>query len=355
MTGDADSKRSHARHWLSRPFVRAAIFLAAGAVLHVGAALLSDAPPGPRIVVTDADVAALEVAFVKQTGREPDATLLRHLVDREVDDRLLIQEARRHGWHRTDPVVQRRLIQNQRFLETAPADAAREPDETDETDASGLLERAYAQGMDRTDVVVRRRLLERMRLAVAEAARLDVPSREELEAYRLAHLELFRRPARIDLTHVYLSRDRHGDALADVAAALGERLATGSASMEDAAELGDPSLLPTEIHGASHAELARRFGHDFADAAFAVEVGELAGPVPSSFGLHFVYVSARTEERDPPLDEVEAEVRHRVEREREKEALIRLTQTLRSRAVIETPLDGPEPSAAAVPGEGGSP
>ncbi len=319
------------RPWLARPFVRGALFLAAGALLHLGASLLDDAPAGPTIVLTEADVQALEITFAQQTGRTANAALRRHLVDREVDDRLLVAEARRRGWHRTDPVVQRRLVQNQRFLEA-----------DDDTDDATLLERAYEQGMDETDVVVQRRLRERLRLAVAEASRRDAPATAELEAYRAAHLELFRRPARIDLVQVYLSRDRHGDALDAKARALGERLREETPSLEAAMELGDPSLLPAHVRGASEDEVARRFGHDFARAAFAAEPGRFEGPIASTFGMHFVYVAQRTEPIDPPLAEVEAEVRARVEREREKAALVEFTKALRAEAVIVTPLDDGE-------------
>ncbi len=322
-TRDADERRPH---WLSRPFVRAALFLAAGALLHVGAALLSDAPPGPTIVITDADVTALEIAFAKQTGRAPTPELRRHLVDREIDDRLLVAEARARGWHRTDPVVQRRLVMNQRFLE---ADA--------EASDAALLERAYEQGMDRTDVVVKRRLLERMRLAVAESARREAPTTETLEAYRVAHPELFRRPARIDLVQVFLSRDRRGAALDATADELAERLRTEHLSDDDATRLGDPSLLPTSVRGTSQDELARRFGHGFAAAAFAAEPGAFEGPIESSFGVHFVRVVARTDAWDPPLAEIEGDVRSRVEREREKDALVQLTKALRERAQVRAP------------------
>jgi len=317
-----------------RPLVRGIAFVAAGALLHLAHAFFADPEPGPLIEVTPADVERLEQTFVKQAGRRPDAELRDRLIEQEIDERLLVLEARARGWHRSDPVIQRRLIQNQRFLSAAGTGG----ESTDETaDDAMLLALAYDQGMDRTDVVVKRRLLERMRLAVAEASRREAPGRDELEAYRLAHLELFRRPARVDLVQVFLSRDRHGDALDAAARALGERLAADGFDDDAAVALGDPSLLPARVTGASRDELARRFGHAFAAEAFDAPTEAFTGPIASSFGLHFVRARARTPERDPPLDEVEAAVRSRVEREREQAALTRLTQTLRSRAVIRRP------------------
>ncbi len=314
------------RPWLARPWVRGVAFLFAGGLIYSAAGIFDDAPDGPTIVLSDADVQALEITFAQQTGRAPNAALRRHLIDREIDDRLLVAEARRRGWHRTDPVVQRRLIQNQRFLET---DAS--------ADDAALLARAYEQGMDETDIVVQRRLRERVRLAVAEASRRDPPSNAELEAFLQANPELFERPARRDLTQIYLSRDRHGDALDAVAREVGEQLRSPGLSPDDAVELGDPSLLPVRVRGTSEDELARRFGHDFARGAFEAEPGAFVGPIASSFGQHFVFVSDARPAVDPPLAEVETEVRSRVEREREQAALLEFTKALRDEAIIIAP------------------
>lgn len=332
---------------LERPLVRAFAFVFAGALLHVTAARFSNAPTGPVIEVTAEDVERLADAFAKQTGRRPGAEMREHLVQQEIDERLLIEDARARGWHRTDPVIRRRLIQNQRFLEApgesaaeagAPARADADARMHDEADDATLLARAYAQGMDRSDVVVKRRLLERMRLALAEQARLEPPPRDELEAYRAAHLALFRRPARLDLVQIFVSRDRHGERLDETARALGERLADATISDEDALALGDPSLLPSRVTGTSQQELARRFGADFAASVFAAgSTGSsgFSGPIQSSFGAHFVRVTSRSDERDPPLSEVLDAVTSRVEREREEQAIADFVMALRERAVIE--------------------
>jgi hypothetical protein len=305
---------------------RGALFLALGAGLQIALGLLAHAPDGPEIVLTEADVLALEAAFEKRTGVRVDPETTARLVAQEVDDRLLVAEARRRGWHRSDPVVQRRLIQNQRFL---GAD--------DEANDQAVLDLAYEQGMDRTDVVVRRRLIERVRLAVAEASRREPIPEAELEAYLAAHPELFHRPSRVSLVQVFLSRDRHGDTLAQDAEALAARIERESATPEEALAWADPSLLPQSLRGASEEEIARHFGPDFAAEAHAGAVGAWTGPIESAFGLHFVRVEARSPAYDPPLAEVEPRVRARVQREREEQALRRLLDRLRDEARIETP------------------
>lgn len=310
----------------SSALARGALFLVLGGLLHVAIGLAGDGRRGPQIVVTEADVLALERAFVDGSGLRVDAPTRERLVAQEVDDRLLVAEARRRGWHRSDPVVQRRLVQNQRFL-------GADPESSDEA----LLALSYEQGMDETDIVVRRRLIERVRLAVAEAARREPIETAELEAYLAAHAELFRRPARVDLAQVFLSRDRRGESLERDAAEIAARLAQQSPTAAEALAWSDPSLLPQSLAGVSEDEIARHFGDDFARAAHAAETGVWTGPIPSTFGLHFLRVGARWPAVDPPLFEVEAGVRARVQRDREEAALRRLLEQLRSEATIETP------------------
>jgi hypothetical protein len=308
---------------------RGALFLALGAGLQIAVGLAEPASHGPEIVLTEADVHALEAAFVKRTGLRVDPEIRARLVAQEVDDRLLVAEARRRGWHRTDPVVQRRLVQNQRFLGADP-----------EASEQAVLDLAYEQGMDRSDVVVRRRLIERVRLAVAEASRREGISEAELENYRAQHPDLFRRAPRVTLAQVFLSRDRRGPMLARDAQAMADRIANESPTPEEALTWADPSLLPQTLSGATEDELARHFGVDFARAAEAAEIGTWTGPIESPFGLHFVQVTQRLPAFDPPLAEIEASVLGRVQRQREDEAMRVLLRRLRSEARIETPLGG---------------
>ena len=77
----------------------------------------------------------------------------------EVDDELLYRKAKRLGFDRDDPVVQRRLVQNMRFAGADP-----------ERDAASLYAEALDLGMHESDPVVRRRLVQRMRLAIEAEA-----------------------------------------------------------------------------------------------------------------------------------------------------------------------------------------
>ena len=282
-------------------------------------------PPSPAMFVrlSAADVGQLETAFTQQTGRPPDDDERAALIESEIADRLLLEDAFALGWHRTDGVATSRLVQNQRFL--TPEDPATDDD---------LLERARAQGMDRSDIVVRRRLLERMRLAIASAARETGPSRDELDAYRLAHADRFVRPERTRLSHVFLSRDRRGDDLQRDAEALGARIANGEIAPGQVADHSDPSLVRTALPLASEAAIARELGAEFAAAAARAPVGAWTGPIASAYGLHFVYVHERRPAALPELSEIESEVRAEWMRERERRAIRDHVAALRERAEI---------------------
>jgi hypothetical protein len=257
-------------------------FLVLGAVLAgLRAQLAPEAPARPEpVVVDEAALATLRLDWVRSTGREPDASEIDALVRDHVDQELLVRAALAHGLHRTDALVVRRLIQNQRFLE---ARGAREP----EIDAV-LLERAFALGLERTDLVVRRRLLERMREILLAAAG------EAPKAESASHAE----PAepRVRLTQLAVTRDRHGVDAELRARALVARLSDDFEPGDPALTgLGDPLLLPRDLPLLPLSQLAARFGPDFAEAAAVLPAERWSGPIPSSYGLHAVWVSERTD------------------------------------------------------------
>ena len=315
------SRANGTRRLLRAPLLH---FLLIGGALYAANAALQPPPPGPVVRVTAGKLAELEEQFLRQTGRPPNEREREWLIASRVDDELLLEEAFALGWHRSDAIAQRRLLQNQRFLD--PDSAA--------SDAE-LLVRAYEQGMDRSDIVVRRRLLERMRLSIAGRAHAEEPDDEALHQYLERHAEQFTRPERVQLSHVFVSSDRHGERLDDAAAALMVRLVDEAISPDDTAELGDPFLLSRELPLWPADTLASRMGPDFAEGAMRAPVGEWSGPVASSYGLHLVWVRQRSPAAVPALDSIRSRVRASLLREREQEVLRAHLEALRARARVE--------------------
>jgi parvulin-like peptidyl-prolyl isomerase len=279
----------------------------------------SPASSSDRVVaVSAAEVERLAKRARSESGRPPSPADLENRIREWVDEEILFREARALGWSHSDPVVQRRLIQNMRFL----------GDQTGGEPAA-LLAQAYALGLDRSDLVVRRRLVERMKLAITAAARRAEPDDAELEALLRREPERFRREARVRLTQLYLSRDRHRAELGAAARALLAELVAQELPPEAAVGRGDPFLLPARLPLWSARALAARLGPEFARRVFELPLRRWAGPVPSSYGLHLVWVHERAPGATPPLAEVRRELRAAWLAERERRTLRRALDELR--------------------------
>jgi hypothetical protein len=314
--------------WLGRT-IRAPLvhFVLIGSALYLANGMLTqrlrEAEPR-RIEISASQVEEISQQWWKTTGRTPTAEEFERLVAQRVDEELLLASALALGWERSDPVVQRRLIQNQRFLN---------PD-TEESDAE-LLELAFEQEMERSDIVVRRRLIERTKLSIASAVRRREPDDSELAAHLHEHGDAFERPPRVRLSQIYLSRDARGEALSDDAARLRRRLDSRVPTAAEALEMSDPSLLPSDLPLWSERMVAARFGPNFARSAMQAQAGHWLGPVPSSYGLHFLFVHEKELAHTPPLEDLRTALRAAVLAEREQEALRGALKALRSDVVVE--------------------
>jgi hypothetical protein len=199
-----------------------------------------------------------------------------------------------------------------------------------------------AAGLDRDDFVIRRRVRQKMEFLAEDMAAAE-PSNEQLAAYLASHPERFRTEHRLTFRHVFLSATRRGSALDGDAKQIADILARASAPL-DTTTIGDPFLLGEEFRAMSQSDVARTFGEGFAKQLFALGSGGWQGPVPSSFGVHFVFVDGRAEGGLPPLDTIREAVQREWLNARRIEAEHNLYRTLRDRyrIVVDT-----RPNAAA--------
>ncbi|MDX2167374.1 MAG: peptidylprolyl isomerase [Deltaproteobacteria bacterium] len=252
---------------------RALHFLVGGALLLAGVRLCAPPPPLPPVLDSSSD----------------DALLLREALALRLDD---------------SRTVRGRLVELAASLAlAAPGDRA------------GLEREARALGLERSDPVLQRHMVELVRLAAG--APRQPPDEATLRAYYAAHAARFATPERLRLTQIYLSPARRGAQASADAAALLARLDAGTLTAEAAVALGDGlgSVAP-QIGPLSRDELGRRLGASFADAAFALPPGEWRGPIASSYGLHLVRVDAHLPAARPDLARVRGRVLHAYLRER---------------------------------------
>ncbi|MCB9664981.1 MAG: peptidyl-prolyl cis-trans isomerase [Alphaproteobacteria bacterium] len=198
-----------------------------------------------------------------------------------IDDALLVAAARAAGWHRSDPVVQRRLLE----LAGSSADAA---------DAADALDQAYALGLDALDPLAVARLRDRARRALGE---VEAPSDAELQDVLAAHASRFRRPAALEVEHRVWTAERHEDP----EAAARRELASGTPRGDAVAGLRSRARTSVEA-------LEAAWGAPVADLARSAPVGAWVGPVRAAHGAHALRVLQREDAVLPPLEAIREEV-----------------------------------------------
>jgi parvulin-like peptidyl-prolyl isomerase len=278
-----------------------------------------DAEP-TLIEISSDQLAAIRRNALAGSGRLPDEAELRALVDAEVVEEMLYREALALGLARRDEIVRRRLVRNMRFLNPE-----------DERSSEALFQEALSLGMERSDLVVRRRLIQRMRLAIEARAKAEEPTEAELAAYLARHQERFTSPPRVRFSHVFVDPAKRGSSAEAKARRLLSTLREAGVGPEPWQGAGDPFPVANTDTLRSQRELAKLFGPEFARRVMDLRPGSWQGPIPSSHGLHLVWVLGGTPAAPLPLDAVWGEVRYALLVERGERALQKAIEELRQR------------------------
>ena len=286
--------------------------------------------PPPRIVIAPERIAQAREEHRQRFGAPPSPAELEALVDAEIADELLYQEALRLGLDRDDQSIRWRVLQKMRFVDDAPS---RSDDE--------LVQERLALGLDRDDVVIRRVLAQKMRLLAQLPSRTEPVEDAALAQYLTEHGDLYRQPPRVSLTHVFLSRQQRGESLDADASALLQQLRRDRIPPEGALRLGDPFPLERRLRSQTQRQLERQLGADFAAQAMSLESGTWAGPIPSAYGVHLVLVEEKIPARDPTLPEVRTQVEQRLRAERGEQLVTDLVRRLRDRYEVDVPAFDP--------------
>ena len=231
-------------------------FLLLGAAIFAAYGLVSQGrgdEPG-NIVITEGQVASIELGFTRTWHRPPTREELEGLLRDRVREEVYYREA-------------------------------------------------MALGLDKDDTIIRRRLRQKLEFLTDDVVDQSQPTDADLNAYLAAHPDSFRVQREFTFSHVYLNPDKHGERLKRDAAELLAQLnqAGGEA---DASDFGDSFLLGHSFASVPAVELATQFGQPFATKLGEMSPGRWQGPVESGYGVHLVFVSERTEGLVPPLDEV---------------------------------------------------
>jgi len=271
------------KRWLREPLVH---FLVLGAALFLFYEWRGggSGPGSSRIVIGSGQIEHLAAGFARTWSRPPTEVELKGLIDDWVREEIATREA-------------------------------------------------MAMGLDRDDTVLRRRLRQKLEFLVEDAAGAEPTTDAELEAWLAAHAADYAVPPEVSLRQVFVSRDRHGAGAEAIAEGLLARLreAGAAAAIE---ELGDPLMLPQEVEATPLDQLSRVFGADFAEAMASAPVGSWSGPVRSGFGLHLVFVRARTGVLQAELAQVRAQVERDVVSARRRSELARMYEGLLAKYTV---------------------
>ncbi len=262
-------------------------FLAIGLLLFAVFAIVNDdrRDSGNRIEITNADIEQLVLIFRKQWQRDPDQQELQSLIDSRIREEVLYREA-------------------------------------------------LALGLDEDDTIVRRRLAQKVEFLMADAGAVTEPDDETLQAYYQKNAEFYREPPRLTFNHIYFNIDRRGEQAVKDARALLVRMRAAGPPVTHAAEQGDPLMLPRVYAHKPTDQIARDFGHAFAEQISKLETKQWHGPIVSGYGLHLVYVDSREESRLPPLEQIRTRVSNDWLVEQRHAADARIYERLRSRYEI---------------------
>ena len=309
-------------------------FLVLGGVLFALQTGFNDAVEARAVEVLRTEVDERIEAFALQLGRAASAEEARALADQAVEDAVWLDQAFTVGLPEIDAVVHQRLVQNMRFLD---------PQSTESDEA--LYARALELGMDKSDTVVRRRLIDRIQAVVRARVRAEPVDEDLLMRFYAQNVERWREPTILDLTHVYLSRDKRGDGADAAAKALRARLERDRVAPGAAVLLGDPFLGGHTLRGATPTRIAARLGPAFADSIADAEPNRWLGPVESAFGPHLVWIERRIESRLPPVEEIRTRVLDDWLENRTREALREEVVRLRTQVEVRWIDDRKKPSA----------
>jgi hypothetical protein len=257
-------------------------------------------------------------------------------IERAVDEAVLVDQGLGHGGALLDPIVRDQILRSMRVSNGA-----------DEENEQELLDRALSLGVHRADPLIRKRLAFQAEQLLRSRVHADPPGQAELERYLNEHVERYRKPARVSFTHVFISRSRHADDLAETVQHMGARLSEQRPPAGEAFRYSEPTILPLEVTRATDAELASRFGGAFAKTLAEAPMDVWHGPISSSYGEHFVQVTLREPARLGSLEELRTRLMADRDRDLKTASVAREVRSLRQHYRIEVRSESGEPEVEA--------
>jgi len=197
-----------------------------------------------------------------------------------------------------------------------------------------LLQHGLDLGLPRRDRSVRAPLVAAtIDLLASNAAE---PSEADLRAFYDQHRAYFAPPERLRVRQILVQlRDGDEAGAATRAAEAARRLRAGEPLDQVRAALGDAEVAPIPDTPLPPGTLREYVGESAARAALAAGAGGVTDPQRSSMGFHVLQVLERTAPPEPPFDEVKELVREEYRRRADDQALRAALDDLRRAARVQ--------------------
>ena len=281
---------------LNRPWIH---FIVLGSLLFYLQGVFFPEPKPVIGPLNGARLEALQQQWFASTGRLPTPEQRARMVAAELDRDMLFQRAIELELYLYDTVVYQRLLLNMRFLQLGEGKTDQE-----------IYEQALEMRLHLGDEVVKRRLIQVMEQLMLAANPPLPPTQEQLAAEFEQRREELRRPPRYSIEHLYFNREREAQ-VDSVIATIAEQNLSASAALE----MSSPFLPGYQFKRQTPDQLARHFGASFVTNLQQTDpqAGTWRGPVRSTYGLHYVWVSDVEAEREATLEEVRAQLQRDLE------------------------------------------
>ena len=206
-----------------------------------------------------------------------------------------------------------------------------------------LVQRGLELGLAASDRKVRSDLTASMISSVTEEQDQAQPSEAQLRAFLQDNLDFFAGPGRLRVRQVFVRVPTGDDEAAGLERAreAERRLRAGDVFAAVQAALGDAELpaLPDALLPA--AKLRDYLGPTALRSALDLDAGAISEPVRSSSGYHVLQVAERQPDQAPPFEEIREQVLVEYRRRAGENALRRYLDDLRRRADVAVAQDLP--------------
>ncbi len=200
-----------------------------------------------------------------------------------------------------------------------------------------LIQHAIDLGLMRSDRRVRADLVSSLiQSVVSEAATLEA-TRAQIEAFYEENLDYFTQPGRVRTRQILvrLGESRSAEEALEHAREITRRLRVGEPFVEVKNELGDREVARLPDALLPPTKLREYLGPTAARTVLALELGAVSDPVRTAGGFRVLQLLEREPERTPPLREIQTEVLAEFRRQAGDRALRSYLDELRARAEIQ--------------------